>query len=84
MPVDLTKNKRLVVVVSLETADAIEALAQKDRRPMSAYVRNLLEDHVRANTGDTEDAPVAVEQTTEQHVYTQIIAAAVQKLQGDQ
>ena len=46
MPIDTTKNKRLVIVVSNETAQAIEALAKKDRRPVSAYVRNILEDHV--------------------------------------
>ena len=48
MPIDETKNKRLVIVVSHETAQAIEALAKQDRRPMSAYVRNVLEDHVKA------------------------------------
>ena len=46
MPIDTTKNKRLVIVVSNETAESIEALAKKDRRPVSAYVRNILEDHV--------------------------------------
>ncbi len=46
MPIDTTKNKRMVIVVSNETAQAIEALAKKDRRPVSAYVRNILEDHV--------------------------------------
>ncbi len=50
MPIDDTKNKRLVIVVSHETAQAIEALAKKDRRPMSAYVRNILEDHVVASS----------------------------------
>ena len=48
MPIDETKNKRLVIVVSQDTAKDIEALAKKDRRPLSAYVRNILEDHVRA------------------------------------
>jgi predicted DNA-binding protein len=48
MPIDETKNKRLVIVVSQETAKEIEALAKKDRRPLSAYVRNVLEDHVSA------------------------------------
>ena len=48
MPIDETKNKRLVIVVSQETAKEIEALAKKDRRPVSAYVRNVLEDHVAA------------------------------------
>ncbi|MDC0277614.1 hypothetical protein OAK87_01420 [bacterium] len=48
MPIDDTKNKRLVIVVSHDTAKAIEALAKKDRRPMSAYVRNILEDHAKA------------------------------------
>ena len=48
MPIDNTKNKRLVIVVSQETAKAIEALAKKDRRPVSAYVRNVLEDHCQA------------------------------------
>ena len=48
MPIDETKNKRLVIVVSQDTAKEIEALAKKDRRPVSAYVRNILEDHCRA------------------------------------
>ena len=48
MPIDETKNKRLVIVVSQDTAKEIEALAKKDRRPLSAYVRNVLEDHVVA------------------------------------
>lgn len=48
MSIDTTKNKRLVIVVSHETATAIEALAKRDRRPLSAYVRNILEDHVKA------------------------------------
>ena len=51
MPVDQTKNKRLVIVVSHETARAIEELAKKDRRPTSAYVRNILEDHVASAGG---------------------------------
>ena len=48
MPIDETKNKRLVIVVNQDTARDIEALAKKDRRPLSAYVRNILEDHVKA------------------------------------
>ena len=48
MPIDETKNKRLVIVVSQETAKTIEQLAKKDRRPVSAYVRNVLEDHCQA------------------------------------
>ena len=48
MSIDTTKNKRLVIVVSHDTATAIEALAKRDRRPISAYVRNILEDHVVA------------------------------------
>ena len=51
MPVDSTENKRLVIVVSHETARAIEELAKKDRRPTSAYVRNILEDHVSSAGG---------------------------------
>lgn len=47
-PIDETKNKRLVIVVSQDTAKTIEALAKKDRRPVSAYVRNVLEDHCQA------------------------------------
>ena len=47
-PIDETKNKRLVIVVSQDTAKAIEALAKNDRRPVSAYVRNVLEDHCQA------------------------------------
>ena len=49
MPIDETKNKRMVVVVDLDTAQAIEELAKKDRRPLSAYVRNILQDHVQAH-----------------------------------
>ena len=49
MPIDETKNKRLVIVVSQDTAKEIEALAKKDRRPLSAYVRNILEDHYKEN-----------------------------------
>ena len=48
MPIDETKNKRLVIVVSQDTAKTIEQLAKKDRRPVSAYVRNVLEDHCQA------------------------------------
>ena len=48
MPIDETKNKRLVIVVGKDTAKDIEALAKADRRPMSAYVRNILEVHVKA------------------------------------
>ena len=48
MSIDTTKNKRLVIVVSHDTAKTIEALAKKDRRPISAYVRNILEDHAQA------------------------------------
>ena len=48
-PIDETKNKRMVIVVPLDVAKEIEALAKKDRRPVSAYVRNLLEDHAKAN-----------------------------------
>ena len=56
MPIDATKNKRLVIVVSVETAKDIEALAKRDRRPLSAYVRNVLEDHVAAaKTKDMTD-----------------------------
>ena len=59
MPIDDTKNKRLVIVVSHETATAIEALAKKDRRPMSAYVRNILEDHCQAAKLRDEAARIA-------------------------
>ena len=48
MPIGETKNKRLVIVVSHDTAKDIEALVKAERRPMSSYVRNILEDHVKA------------------------------------
>ena len=48
LPIDETQNKRLVIVVSHETAKAIGALAKQDRRPVSAYVRCVMEDHVKA------------------------------------
>ena len=47
MPIDETKNKRLVIVVSQDKAAEIEALAKKDRRPLSAYVRNIIEDNCK-------------------------------------
>ena len=37
MPIDETKNKRLVIVVSQETAKTIEQLAKKDRRPVCLH-----------------------------------------------
>ena len=47
MPIDVSKNKRLVIVVSQDTAAEIEALAKKDWRPPSPYVRNIIEDHCK-------------------------------------
>ena len=47
MPIDPGKSRRLVIVVSNELAAAVEELAAKDRRPVSSYVRNLLEDKVQ-------------------------------------
>ena len=52
MPIDETKNKSLVIVVSQDTAAEIEALAKKDRRPLPAYVRNILEDHCKEARDD--------------------------------
>ena len=49
MPIDPTKSKRLVIVVSNELAADVEALAKRSRRPVSEYVRNLLADHVRGD-----------------------------------
>lgn len=47
MPIDETKNVRIVFVVSHETRRDLDALAKKDRRPLGAYLRNLCEDHVK-------------------------------------
>ncbi|WP_167897225.1 hypothetical protein [Synechococcus sp. CC9311] len=46
MPIDETKNVRIVFVVSHETRAELEVLAKKDRRPLGSYLRNLCEDHV--------------------------------------
>lgn len=48
VPINPKDSKRLVIVVPNDLAEQVEALAKKDRRPVSAYVRCLLEDHVRA------------------------------------
>ena len=48
VPINPKASKRLVIVVPNDLAEQVEALAKKDRRPVSAYVRCLLEDHVRA------------------------------------
>lgn len=84
MPIDETINKRMVLVVDRPTAEAIEQLAKKDRRSVSNYVRNVLQDHVAgAADVDSEEPAVASEQVSDQQVYSQIIAAAVEKLKGD-
>ena len=49
MPIDETKNVRVVFVMTHELRAEMEALAKLDRRPLGAYIRNLCEDHVKAN-----------------------------------
>ena len=84
MPIDESINKRMVLVIDIPTAQAIEQLAKRDRRSVSNYVRNVLQDHVKTQAVEPVGEPAADgrpdELTTDQHVYSQIIAAAVEQL----
>lgn len=46
MPIDETRNTRIVFVVTHETRAGLERLAKLDRRRLGEYLRNLCEDHV--------------------------------------
>ena len=46
MPIDETKNVRVVFVLKHETRKEMERLAKRDRRALGAYLRCLCEDHV--------------------------------------
>ena len=48
MPIDETKNSRIVFVMPHELRAQLEALAKKDRRTLGAFIRNICEDHVVA------------------------------------
>lgn len=48
MPIDETKNSRIVFVMPHELRAQLEALAKQDRRTLGAYIRNICEDHVVA------------------------------------
>lgn len=52
MPIDETKNSRIVFVVTHETRAGLERLAKMDRRRLGEYLRNLCEDHVKEHKGD--------------------------------
>ena len=46
MPVDQTKNKRMMLNVPQPLALRIECLAEMDRRSMSNWILNLVQDHI--------------------------------------
>ena len=48
MPIDETKNSRVVFVMPHELRAQLEALAKQDRGTLGAYIRNICEDHVVA------------------------------------
>ena len=48
MPIDQTKNSRVVFVMPIPLREEMERLAKLDRRTLGAYIRNLCEDHVKA------------------------------------
>ena len=79
MPIDETTNKRMVLVVDIPTAQAIERLAKRDRRSVSNYVRNVLQDHVKTQG---EPDVVTEQPSSNKHIYTKVIADALAKLQA--
>lgn len=46
MPINPDKAKRIPITVSLELAEKIAALAEKERRSVASWVRNAVEDRV--------------------------------------
>jgi predicted transcriptional regulator len=48
MPVDLSKTKRFAVNLPIDLAEEVERLAKADRRPAAAWLRNAIEDAVKA------------------------------------
>lgn len=49
MPVDLNKTKRIALNLPIELADRATKLAEKDRRSLSQWLRNAIEDRVIAD-----------------------------------
>ena len=46
MPIDETRNCRIVFVVKHETREQLELLAKRDRRALGAFLRCMCEDYV--------------------------------------
>ena len=54
MPVDLNKTKRIALNLPIELADRATKLAEKDRRSLSQWLRNAIEDRVIADERSTD------------------------------
>ena len=48
MPVDLSKTKRFAVNLPIDLAEEVERLAKADRRTAAGWLRNAIEDAVKA------------------------------------
>lgn len=49
MPVDPNKSKRVALSLPIDVADKVQQLADKERRSVSSWLRNAVEDRVNAD-----------------------------------
>ena len=52
VPINPDKAKRIPITVSLELAEKISVLAEKERRSVASWIRNAVEDRVAADWKD--------------------------------
>jgi len=52
MPVDPNKTKRVALSLPVDVANKVQQLADKERRSVSSWLRNAVEDRVNADWKD--------------------------------
>jgi predicted DNA-binding protein len=49
----MKRDKQIGIRLAVNTVDALQALANADKRPLAAYIRLLLEAHVEQTRSDS-------------------------------